>query len=42
MTFNFLNEKYKNVFSEEEFVNDYSYQKPENLKNQNFIILIEI
>ena len=32
MTFNFLNEKYKNVFSEEEFVNDYSYQKPENLK----------
>ena len=34
MTFNFnyLLEKYKNLISEEEFVNDYSYQKPVNLK----------
>ena len=32
MTFNYLSEKYKNLTSEEEFVNDYSYKKPQNLK----------
>ena len=32
MTYNYLYEKYKNLNSEEDFVNDYSYQKPVNLK----------
>ena len=32
MTYNYLYEKYKNLNSEEDFVNDYSYQKPANLK----------
>ena len=32
MTFKYLSEKYKNLTSEEEFVNDYSYKKPQNLK----------
>ena len=32
MTYNYLYEKYKNLNLEEEFVNDYLYQKPVNLK----------
>lgn len=32
MTYNYLLEKYKNLNSEEDFVNDYSYQKPFNFK----------
>ena len=33
MTFKYLYEKYKNLNSEEDFVNDYSYKTPSNLKS---------